>query len=91
MLTLMPLRLVFTSLGVYALLVHPQASYRAMIDEVRLNNLNNVFRPNPAIPNSFGVNHDRRSMFTLVKAAGFISADGALKPSDSQFLFEQKL
>ncbi len=83
--------LVITRLGVNTLLVQLQSCHMAMIDKVRIDNFNNVFVLNPTVPNSFRVNHYRRPMLTLIKAAGFISSDASLKAASGQFFFKQKL
>lgn len=87
----MSLPLVIAALGVNTLFVQLQSCHVAVVDKVRIDNFSDVFVLNPAVPNSFRVNHHRRPMLTLIKTAGFISSNASLKSASGQFLFKQKL
>jgi hypothetical protein len=77
-----------TCLGVDALVGQTQALDRSPGDQMLGNNLLRVFRLDVPIPDSFGVDHDRRTVFALVKAAGFVDADFAAQTSRFRKLLE---
>ena len=61
-------------LGVDAFVGQPQPFYGPSADKVLLDDGRRVLGLHMAVPDSFGINHDRRSVFTLVKTARFIDA-----------------
>src|SRR5690242_2998979 len=50
-----------------------------------------IFCSNPAVPNPVWIYNDIRSMFALVKAAGFVGPDFVLEAACREFLLENPL
>jgi hypothetical protein len=76
------------SRGIQAFIGQHQAFDRRLVQQERFNDFCNVLRPDAAIPHGFGVNYDRRPVFTLIQAPRFIGADCRFQPAASELLFE---
>jgi hypothetical protein len=66
----------------------PETFHRTSMDKMFADNLLQIFDLNEAIPDRFGINHNHRSMFALVKAAGLIRSDLGLQPGSLNGVFE---
>jgi hypothetical protein len=64
-----------TNLGVDAFIGEAQARYGLSADEVLLYNFCGVFRPDAAVPDRFGIDHDGGPMFALVETHRFVDPD----------------
>jgi hypothetical protein len=58
---------------------------------MRLDYFIDIFCSNPAVPNPVWIYNDIRSMFALVKAAGFVGPDFVLEAACREFLLENPL
>ena len=67
-----------------------QTRYRCATDDVGVNNFVDVLGLDAAIPDGFGVDHDRGAQFTLVEASGFVGAH-VFNTTLGQLGFEQPL
>ena len=81
----------FASGCVEAAIRSNEALYRLATENMRLDYFIDIFCSNPAVPNCVGVYNDIRSMFALVKAAGFVGADFVLEAACCEFPFEHPL
>jgi hypothetical protein len=82
---------VFATRCVEAAIRSNEALYRLATENMRLDYFIDIFCSNPAVPNCVGVYNDIRSMFALVKAAGFVGADFVLEAACCEFPFEHPL
>ena len=64
---------------------------RLPANDVRLDDLIDIGRGDVAVPDLFGINDDRWSVLTLIKATGFVRAHAILETESGQLLFEGKL
>ena len=71
--------LVRAMLGVEAGCGQAQTFHGAAVDEVLCDDFLHVFQLDEAVPDSLGIDHDRRTMLALVEAAGFVGADEVLE------------
>src|SRR5512133_2352942 len=58
---------------------------------MRLDYFIHIFCSNPAVPNPVWIYNDIRSMFALIKAAGFVGPDLVLEAACREFLLENPL
>ena len=68
-----------TGLCVDTFICQTKPRYRTPANQMLRNDLLGVFRTHMAIPDRFRINHNGRTMLTLVKTPGFINADPACK------------
>ena len=68
-----------------------EALYRLATENMRLDYFIDIFCSNPAVPNPVWIYNDIRSMFALVKAAGFVGPDFVLEAACREFLLENPL
>ena len=68
-----------------------EALYRLPTENMRLDYFIDIFCSNPAVPNPVWIYNDIRSMFALVKAAGFVGPDFVLEAACREFLLENPL
>ena len=71
-----------------AVISQPQSLYRNAPGDVRFDDLSYVLRANAAIPDLVRINHDVRSVLTLIQAAGFVGANACLKVARRNRLLE---
>jgi hypothetical protein len=82
---------VFASVGVDAPVMQSQALDRAVARDVAVDDLRDVGYGDVPIPDTFWVDHDGRTVFALIQAAGFVGADGIFQSTKSQFGLEGPL
>jgi hypothetical protein len=58
-----------------------QPFHRAAMHKVLVDNLIYIFKPDKAIPDSLGIDHNRWTVLALVEAAGLVGADKMLQSS----------
>jgi hypothetical protein len=58
-----------------------QPFHRAAMHKVLVDNLIYIFKPDKAIPDSLGIDHNRWTVLALVEAAGLVGADKVLQSS----------
>jgi hypothetical protein len=58
-----------------------QPLHRAAMHQVLVDDLIYIFKPDKAIPDSLGIDHNRRTMLALVETAGLVGADQMLQSS----------
>ena len=68
-----------TSRGIDAMVLQPQPFYRHSTHDVRLDNLCHILLLYAAIPDLVRINHDVRSVLTLIQAAGLVGANACFK------------
>jgi hypothetical protein len=76
---------------VKAIIIKHQPGHWEIIDNMRFDDLHDVFRLNIPIPDSFGIDDYRWTMFTLIKASRFIGSYSSFQPTARKFLFEGQL
>jgi len=67
--------------GVDAFLGQPQALDGLAANQMLLHNLRGVGRLHMAVPHRIGIDDDRRPVFALVEAAGFVNAHRGPRPA----------
>jgi hypothetical protein len=65
-----------------------QALNGTVVEEVFGDDLGDVFDVDEAIPDGLGVDHDDRTVFALVEAAGFVGPDVVLEAGFLDGVFE---
>lgn len=65
--------------GIEAGAGEPQPLDGAAMDEMLGDNFVHIFKPDEAVPDSLGIDHDRRAMLALVEATGLVGADEVLE------------
>jgi hypothetical protein len=68
-----------TTLRIQAVLGHPQPLHGTPANQVFFNNYGGVLGAYVSIPDSLGVDHHHWSVFTLVKATGFVDPHASAK------------
>lgn len=61
------------------------------VDQMRFDNFGDIGSRDAAIPNRSGIHDERRAMFALIQAAGFVRANVAFQPARREFLLELQL
>jgi len=65
------------ALRIHTLIRKPKPFHRSPVDQVLLHNLLGILWLNVSVPDRLWVNHNRRAVLALVKAAGLVDSDGA--------------
>ena len=75
-------------LRINALLRQNQPLHRHSADNVRFNDLVDIFRLHASVPNRIGIDDYRLPVLALIKTSGFIRAHFALQPALGDLVFE---
>ncbi len=76
---------------VYAGFPQPQPLHRFASHKVRVDDFIHIGGRNPAVPDRFRINHQVRTMLTLVQAARLVRPYSSLQSAFPQFLLKQFL
>ena len=76
---------------IQAFVVKLQARDRLAVNEMGFNNFRDVFYSNSTVPDCLRINHYDRTVFTLIKAAGFVGSDLTFQSAFGKFLLEFEL
>lgn len=81
----------WTARCIQARISNKQPLYRFIANDVRLDDLIDICRRDPAIPHGIGINDNIRAVLALVKAAGLVRSNGAFDSPLCQLDFKNAL
>lgn len=82
---------VLTGGCIEALLLQEQPFYRSTLNDMRVYDLVHVGQAYSAVPDGFGVDHQIRTVLTLIETSSMIGPHFALETPFRKFLFEHLL
>jgi len=80
-----------TALRIYTLIRKPKPFHRTPVDQVLLHNLCGILWLYMPVPDCLRVNHHRRAVLALVKAAGLVDADRISQTSGLRKLLQLRV
>jgi hypothetical protein len=83
-----PVITVLAGSRIEALLLQQQTFYRSTLNDMRLYDLVHVGEAYSAVPDGFGVDHQIRTVFTLIETSGMIGPHFSLETAFGKFLLE---